>query len=237
MHYPNLILGLVATLALLTAAPACVHGDAGSKVAGEVEELSTEELEKRARERELGDEDYPYHDQPREIDGEPDCPDVKVVEYEGKVISYSRPIEVNKHFRKRLIRFEKIVHKVAKEVYGKAPDTILHAGGHTCKSVGGRGEKLSEHAFGHAIDVSGFAFEDGSGVEGVGKEGANGFQVRLEDHWNGKSGFDKKHRTFLRRLANELKVRGPFSAMLGPEYPGHDKFFHLDFGPEFFFRI
>lgn len=233
----RLFLGLCAATFALTIAPACAHGDGGGAAAEKVAELSTEELENRARERELGDEDYPYHDQPREIDGEPDCPDIKVVEYEGKVIDYNRPIEVNKHFRKRLTRFEKIVRDVAKDVYGKAPDKIVHAGGHHCKSVGGRGEKLSEHAFGHAIDVSGFVFEDGAGVKGVGKEQADGFEVRLEEHWNGKSGFDKKHRTFLRRLVNELKVRGPFSTMLGPEYPGHDKFFHLDFGPEFFFRI
>lgn len=200
-------------------------------------ELSTAELEARARARELGDRDYPLHDLPRAVSGEVECPDIEVVEYSGKVIAYNRPIEVNKGFRKRLIRFEKIVEDLATKVYGRAPARIVHGGGHTCKTVGGRGKKLSEHAFGHAIDVSGFEFEAVSeGDENVARI-ATAFSIRLEDHWDATEGFEAKHAMFLRLLAHELKQRGPFSTMLGPAYGGHDKFFHFDFGPQFFFRI
>ncbi len=199
-------------------------------------QLSVAELEARARARELGDRDYPLHDLPRKVDGEVECPDIDLIEYEGEVIAYNRPIEINKQFRKRLVRFEKLVAELATTVYGRPPARIIHGGGHTCKTVGGRGKKLSEHAFGHAIDIAGFDFEAVSDDEDLARI-AKAFSVRVEDHWNATEGFGAKHSLFLRMLAHELKERGPFSTMLGPAYKGHDKFFHFDFGPQFFFRI
>lgn len=50
-------------------------------------------------------------------------------------------------------------------------------------------------------------------------------------------GFVRHHRRFLRRLADLLLRKGPFSTMLGPSYPNHAEIFHFDFGPEFFFRL
>ena len=199
------------------------------------EDLTTEELEKRARERELGGRDYPLHDHPREVSGEVDCPDVDVIEYEGEVISYNRTAKINRRFRKRLVRFEKIVRDVANEVYGRPPDRIVQLQSYECKTVGGDGEELSEHAFGHAIDVAGFDFENAS--RDVSGKAAESFEVRLADHWNASGGFAAKHSVFLKRLAEELERRGPFSGMLGPGYPNHDEIFHFDFGPEFFFRL
>ncbi len=216
------------------------EGDEREGSAGEGEEASVSELESGARERELGDGAYPYHDRPREVSGEPECPDIELVDYEGSVIAYNRPIEINREFRPRLVRFEKLVREVAREVYGRAPDRVVHYGGHQCKTVGGEGEKLSEHAFGHAIDVVGFDFEAVSGEEAEGVEperAAEAFQVRVGDHWGASSGFAGRHSEFLHRLAEVLRRRGPFSAMLGPGYPGHDEIFHFDFGPEFFFRL
>lgn len=226
-------------------APSSVHADGdGDDAAGSDQsegvaktQPTTAELEANARARELDDRDYPLHDVPRAVSGEVECPHVEVVEYRGEVIAYNRPIEVNKDFRKRLMRFEKIVEELAIKVYGRAPARIIHAGGHTCKTVGGRGKKLSEHAFGHAIDVSGFDFEaTGEGEKNVARI-ATAFSIRLEDHWNATEGFEAKHAMFLRLLAHELKERGPFSTMLGPAYGGHDTFFHFDFGPQFFFRL
>lgn len=204
----------------------------------EAEDLSVDELEARAKERELADTDYPYHDHPREIGGELNCPDIETAEYEGEAISYNRPIEINPAFRKRLVRFERLVGEVATEVYGRAPDEIVHRGGHTCRSVGGKKEKLSEHTFGHAIDVAGFTFEVASdGDEVHVEEAKEAFEVRVEDHWGADGGFTGKHSEFLRELADALERRGPFSTMLGPSYAGHDALFHLDFGPQFFFRL
>lgn len=202
-------------------------------------ELSRSRLESRARERELGGRSYPLHEIPRRVRGKIDCPDVEIVEYAGTVIPYSQPIEVIPRFRSRLIRFEQIVRDVALEIYGRAPDEIVQLGGHNCRTIGGKGEKLSEHAFGHAIDVQGFNFEaldDGRDHDGP-PRASGAFEVRLGKHWNAKIGFPRRHRRFLRRLATELTYRGPFSTMLGPGYPGHSEIFHFDFGPQFFFRL
>lgn len=204
------------------------------------EDLSTSELESRARSRELADGEYRWHDYSREVRGNVDCPDVDLIEYKGEILGYDRPLEINPAFKPRLRRFEAIVRDVAVEVYGRPPDRIVNFGGHNCRTVGGRGEKLSEHAFGHAIDVAGFEF-DALPVTNAGglthRRAAEAFEVRLEDHWNASLGFARLHREFLRRLAKVLEHGGPFSGMLGPSYPGHDRVFHFDFGPEFFFRL
>lgn len=239
---------LVGSIGLLAAA-SCAHAQpkADQPKADQPEQssksdetpLSVSELETRARLRELGDRDYPLHDYSRKVSGdEPKCPEIDVVEYSGEVITYNRPIEVNKDFRERLIRFEKLVKEVATEVYGRAPERIVHAGGHTCKTVGGRGKKLSEHAFGHAIDVAGFDFAAApDGDAETSKPVDKAFSVRVQKHWDASEGLAAKHSRFLHRLAEALKQRGPFSTMLGPAYKGHDRFFHFDFGPQFFFRI
>lgn len=204
------------------------------------EDLSTSELESQARSRELADGEYRWHDYPREVRGNVNCPDVDLVEYKGEILDYDRPLEINPAFKPRLKRFEAIVRDVAVEVYGRPPDRIVNFGGHNCRTVGGRGEKLSEHAFGHAIDVAGFEFDAlpvANAARLTHRRAAEAFEVRLEDHWNASLGFARLHREFLRRLTEVLEHGGPFSGMLGPSYPGHDRVFHFDFGPEFFFRL
>ena len=207
--------------------------------AADLAELSRSALESRARERELGGRNYPLHAIDRSVRGTITCPDVEVVEYSGAVIPYNRPIEVIPRFRSRLIRFEQIVRDVALEIYGRRPDEVVQLGGYNCRTIGGKGEKLSEHAFGHAIDVQGFNFEAlADGWDHDGPPRASGaFEVRLGEHWKAKLGFPRRHRRFLRRLAAELTYRGPFSTMLGPGYPDHREIFHFDFGPQFFFRL
>lgn len=200
---------------------------------------STAELEARARKRETGDQDYPFHKQSRNVRGKAKCPKIELIKYEGSVIPYNRPIEINTYFKERLVRFERLVAEVAVEVYGRAPSRIIHVGGYSCKTISGRGKTLSEHVYGHAIDVKGFEFEaveDGdpnAGVDPIDQA----FKVDLKKHWNAKKGLGAKHRQFLHALAEALKDRGPFSLMLGPAYRGHDRLFHFDFGPQFFFRI
>jgi hypothetical protein len=245
---PHVVVVFMVSLVCLAVAPSCAHaGDEKDKQVGQAEQAESSsaseqptvaELEARARARELGDHDYPFHEHPREVSGEVECPEIETIEYSGEVIRYNRPIEINKRFRDRLVRFEKIVSELAMNLYGRAPAILVHAGGHTCKTIGGRGEKLSEHVFGHAIDVIGFDFEaaPGESDEEVARI-AEAFSVRVEDHWGATEGFGAKHSLFLHLLADALKERGPFSTMLGPAYKGHDKMFHFDFGPQFFFRI
>lgn len=171
---------------------------------------------------------------------EGDCPDVELVEYGGEFVAYNRTVKVNPYFKERLRMFERVVHEVAVEVYGRPPDEIVTYGGHVCKTVGGKGEKWSEHTFGNAIDVSAFVFEaydgDGDGDGEVERRARQAFRVELEEHWRAQSGFAKKHRQFLHRVFDTLAERGVFKGMLGPAYPGHSKIFHLDNGLQWFHR-
>lgn len=165
-----------------------------------------------------------------------DCPEVELVEYSGEFVPYNRTIEVNPYFKERLRMFERVVHEVAVDVYGRPPDEIVTYGGHVCKTVGGKGETWSEHTFGNAIDVSTFVFEAYEGDGDVSPKAREPFRVTLEDHWKAKSGFEKKHRRFLHRVFDTLAERGIFKGMLGPAYPGHAKIFHLDNGLQWFHR-
>ena len=169
-------------------------------------------------------------------DDKDECPEVELIEYEGEFVSYNRTIEVNPYFKERLRMFERVVHEAATEVYGRPPDEIITYGGHVCKTVGGKGEKWSEHTFGNAIDVSGFVFDDYEGDGDVSGKAREAFRVTLEDHWNARTGFSKKHRRFLREVFDTLAEQGVFKGMLGPAYPGHAKIFHMDNGLQWFHR-
>jgi hypothetical protein len=165
-----------------------------------------------------------------------DCPEVELVDYSGEFVPYSRTIEVNPYFKERLRMFERVVHRVAVEIYGRPPDEIITYGGYVCKTVGGKGEKWSEHTFGNAIDVSGFVFEAYEGDGEVKGKAKDAFRVSLQEHWKARGGFEKKHRQFLHRVFDTLAEEGVFKGMLGPAYPGHAKIFHLDNGLQWFHR-
>lgn len=162
-----------------------------------------------------------------------DCPEVELVDYSGEFVDYSRTIEVSPYFKERLRMFERVVHSVAMEVYGRPPATIVTHGGYVCKTVGGRGATWSEHTFGNAIDVSAFVF---AAAEEGGGPASKAFRVELKTHWNTRGGLPGKHRKFLHRVFDTLAEQGIFKGMLGPAYPGHDKIFHMDNGLQWFHR-
>jgi hypothetical protein len=84
-------------------------------------------------------------------------------------------------------------------------------GTYSCRNVnGGRSGKLSEHAFGNAVDVSAFVLRDGR-------------RVSVLSGWHGKS----DEREFLRRLHQSACKR--FGTVLGPDYnSAHANHFHFD---------
>jgi hypothetical protein len=84
-------------------------------------------------------------------------------------------------------------------------------GTYSCRNVNGdRTGKLSEHAFGNAVDVSAFVLKDGRRVSVLGG-------------WHGKAG----EREFLRRLHQSACKR--FGTVLGPDYNNaHANHFHFD---------
>ncbi len=89
---------------------------------------------------------------------------------------------------------------------------ISHAGSYACRSESGRASRLSQHAFGLAIDITGFEFADGG-------------KAVVKSDWRGtgpKTGF-------LREASHKACV--PFSVVLTPNSDtAHQDHFHLDLG-------
>ena len=107
-----------------------------------------------------------------------------------------------------------VIQPAAKKHLGKAVVTIDSAGTYACRGeVGGRPERLSEHAFGKAIDITGFEIEGGD-------------RVTVLRDWKDKGAKGK----FLREVA-EGACR-LFKVVLGPAANiYHRDHFHLDIGP------
>jgi hypothetical protein len=172
----------------------------------------------------------------RDRRGRLQCPAVELVRYRGDLVRLDHPARVNAPFRERLQRFEALVRDVAIEVYGRAPQRIVHAGTFACRTVRHR-ERLSEHALGNAIDVVGFDFATAPSAErkGLGRLG-RAFQVRVGRHWAPtdrtlRDPLAPRHAAFLRRLVERLDDRPDiFRGVIGPPARGHLDHLHLDGG-------
>ena len=103
------------------------------------------------------------------------------------------------------------VRPAAKLYLGSAVARIETFGTYSCRSVGGgRAGKLSQHAFGNAVDISAFILKDGR-------------RVSVLSGWHG----DSAEQQFLRRLHQSACKR--FGTVLGPDYNGaHANHFHFD---------
>jgi hypothetical protein len=178
---------------------------------------------------------YPLDTIPREAPptGDLPCPIVEVESYRGDVVRYRPEVWVNASFRPRLTAFERVVRDVGVEVYGRAPDRILHLGGYGCRRMREHPGWISEHALGNAIDIEGFELghlpKGATLPAGVPAVFANAFEVRVLGHWGKKNGYAAIHARFLRTLVQRLLPREDiFRVLLGPGYPGHANHFHFD---------
>lgn len=108
--------------------------------------------------------------------------------------------------------FDKWVNKSLEKQFKKQGGvTKIHvAASYSCRSRNNRaGAKLSEHSFGHAIDISGFTL-------------ANGERVTVLNDWR-----KRPHSKALRAL--HKGACGPFGTVLGPESDRfHQDHFHFD---------
>jgi hypothetical protein len=165
--------------------------------------------------------------------GDLPCPKIEIAGYRGDVVRYKPEVWVNSSFQARLAAFERVVRDVGVEVFGRAPDRIVHLGGYGCRRMREHSGWLSEHALGNAIDVEGFDFghlpKDAALPAGLPAVFANAFPVRVLSHWGKHSGYAAIHARFLRTLALRLIARDDvFRVLLGPGYPGHANHFHFD---------
>jgi hypothetical protein len=167
--------------------------------------------------------------------GRVQCPKVDLELYGGTTIPFKRRTKIYVGFKPHLQAFERVVHDVALEVYGRAPKRLVHLGTFNCRRIKNYPEFLSEHGLGNAIDVAGFDFgalpRGAKLAEGAPRWARGGFKVRLEDHWNAKGRY-AIHSKFLRTLARRLIARPEiFRSLLGPAWPGHHNHFHFDMAP------
>ena len=115
----------------------------------------------------------------------------------------------------RLDAFERgAVQRLARQDLGHYVVRIDHLGAYSCRNNTGKRGQLSEHAYGLAIDISGFHLSDGT-------------IVSVERDWPRPG----PHSTFLHHLARA--ACDYFSVVLTPDSNAdHFNHFHLDIGPD-----
>ncbi len=101
----------------------------------------------------------------------------------------------------------------ADSLLGTQPVRVGSGPGFQCRRRNNQPDgKLSEHALGKAIDISGFEFQDGT-------------RISIDEDW-GRQGVKGR---FLKRIHTAACER--FTTVLGPEAdPNHKSHFHLDIG-------
>jgi hypothetical protein len=166
------------------------------------------------------------------------CNPGALVRHAGTHLRYQGSVQIDPAFRDRLVRFEELVVEVASEVYGRAPARLSHFGAYSCRSSRNRSHRLSEHALGNAIDVTGFDFARATREQalkgGLPAKLRGPFQIRVARHWNADptSSTSVIHSRFLRGLAERLSEREDvFRVMIGPSRSDHSDHFHFDMSP------
>jgi hypothetical protein len=102
------------------------------------------------------------------------------------------------------------VDRAARQILGSGLRSIETFGSYSCRNVAGS-SRLSAHARGAAIDVSGFVLEDGR-------------RITVKAAWTGGS---ERERQFLRIVHQSACKR--FDTVLGPDYnSAHRDHFHLE---------
>lgn len=158
------------------------------------------------------------------------CPQASVREFSGQRLRFLPPARVVGAFRPHLVQFEDVVYEVALRIYGRAPSAVLVAASYDCRSVRGQQRRLSEHAFGNAIDITGFRFPPVPGAWLQAEQ--EGFEVRVDQHWHARWGWaERRHARFLEELTRTLIERDVFRTLLGPAHPDHKDHFHFDMAP------
>jgi len=162
------------------------------------------------------------------------CSAEDLVQHRGDKFRYAA--RVHPAFGDRLSLFEGQVVQLAVEHFGRAPTRMRHGGTYNCRRARGRRGRISEHAFGNAIDLEGFDFgrlpRDGELPAGLHRRYRRPFQVRIGPHWAPRRSRDQPQADFLHALAETLRRRPDiFRGIVGPPRPRHANHLHLDASP------
>ncbi len=190
------------------AKPPSPQPDPRSKIVA-AEKMPAEEEACRERLRALNVE---FDDKPAKRDTEVGCSipyPLKVTKL-GKTVELAPEAEMNCAMAETVARFAADVIQPAAKDMGVELAGIGHASAYVCRPRH-NGAKLSEHAFGNALDIASFTFKDGSRIEVGPKPG-------------------EKQGRFLDRVRKA--ACGPFKTVLGPgSDPDHETHLHLDLAP------
>lgn len=126
----------------------------------------------------------------------------------------NRPVTVDCGLALKVVEWDRMVLRpLARELFGQDIKTVHHYGGYVCRGRTSNRSRLSEHAYGRAIDIGAFELEDGT-------------VISVKNHWSGAG----TRSTFLRRAAQG--ACGVFSVVLTPASDrDHADHLHLDVGP------
>ena len=154
---------------------------------------------------------------PVALDGAPDgrCHVDTAVRVTRLDVALNRPATMSCALAARLDDFERnVVQRLALQDLGHPVDRIEHLGAYSCRRTSGRTDRLSEHAFGLAIDIAGFRLADGT-------------EISVERDWWTPG----PKRDFLHHLA--ASACGMFSVVLTPSSNrDHFNHMHFDIGPD-----
>jgi hypothetical protein len=129
-------------------------------------------------------------------------------------VALSKPVTMSCGLAARLDQFTReVIQPLARSDLGERVNRINHLGSYVCRNNTSVRGRLSEHAFGRAIDIAGFRLADGK-------------TVSVEQDWSrpGPNG------TFLHHVAHSACQY--FSVVLTPDSNAdHYNHFHFDIGP------
>ncbi len=130
-------------------------------------------------------------------------------------VALDQPATMSCALAARIDDFERgVLQQIAVRDLGKSVSRIDHLGAYACRRSTGLRGRLSEHAFGLAIDISGFRLADGT-------------VINVERDWWAPG----PKRDFLHHLARS--ACGYFSVVLTPSSDrDHFNHMHFDIGPE-----
>lgn len=134
--------------------------------------------------------------------------------YETQTIPLNRPVQVSCGLALALLRYDtQVLQPLAQRITGSALVRVHHAGGYVCRGRTSNRSRLSEHAFGRAIDIMAFEFADGR-------------IARVKEHWRDRGPLGD----FLRQASQG--ACGVFQVVLSPNADAdHHDHLHLDVGP------
>ena len=180
---------------------------------------------------------------PSDLSG-PRCQPESFIRYRGTWVKLEPPSQVAPPFASRLEQFEELLVQVGQRVYGRAPSKILHVGTYVCREVADRTARLSEHALGNAIDVTGFYFpalpRATARTSALPTRLKSAFTVTILRDYDlpqKVTPVNELHQLFFAQLTQALSDGELFRGVIGPPDPAHRSHFHLDMAPWPYRRI